>query len=107
MTALWRALKAEAANLRIVCDGVIVSARDDHFDPLLCAAANTQTWTKAARLVGEAMANSDAKALPTHYLYLEGRVAQLVKHGVLEARGDPGYLRRYGVRLAAAKSEIN
>lgn len=107
MAALWRALKAEAANLRIVCEGEIVSAPDDYFDQLLCAPADPQAWTKAMRLVMEAMANSDVMTASTHYLYLEGRVTQLVKHGVLEARGDPGYLRRYEVRLAAAKSEIN
>lgn len=105
MTTHWRALKAEAANLRIVRDGEIVSVSDDHFDTLLCAAATSQAWTKAMRLVGEAMAKSDAATASTHYLYLEGRVAQLVKRGVFEARGNPGVLRRYEVRLAAAKSD--
>ena len=105
MIRRWDALKAEGANLRVIDDGQIVSAPDDYFDSLILAVVNDR-WVKATRVVGEAMATSDPMTIPTHFMHFQYRVIELVRRGVLEARGDLHNWRASEVRLVA-KSEFN
>jgi hypothetical protein len=84
----WQDLRRENAALRVLEDGRLVSADEAHFDPLLLSFAQPH-WIKAHRIVGQAMAEGpDDTAMPVDSVYLNGRVAALVKAGKLEARGD-------------------
>jgi Protein of unknown function/Domain of unknown function (DUF1835) len=96
---IWGRLRAENAALRVLGSDGFVSALITFFDPILLSCA-TGNWQRAARLVGEALANELGDGLlQTGDLLLIARVRALVAAGHLESRGDLLDIHRGEVRL--------
>jgi uncharacterized protein DUF3658/uncharacterized protein DUF1835 len=92
---MWRKLRAENAPFRVVADQDLVSAPISFFDDLLLSCAGTR-WQKTARVIGAALAKSEASVGD---LVLLGRTRALVAAGSLEARGDLSAMRHSELRL--------
>jgi hypothetical protein len=99
----WSALRAENSLLRIVKDGVLQSAPSDYFDEFLLrrCSSNLTEWM---RVVGNAMIDAGDAGHSIDDLFLQWRLRDLVRRGVVAANGD---LPLYGeravtlIRLAA------
>jgi hypothetical protein len=99
---LWGKLRTENAPLRILDADTLVSAPLSFFDPLLLSCA-TPEWKKAARVVGEALADFfHTFILQTGDLVLCARVRALADTGYLEFRGDLFDIQNSEVRLPNA-----
>ena len=97
--SIWRRLRAEDAPLRVVNTDGLVSAPITFFDPLLLSCAQ-ESWQKAARVVGEALAKwSDDALFQAGDLILSARIIALVELGVLEGRGNLMNIQQSEVRL--------
>ena len=101
---IWGRLRAEDAPLRVVTADALVSAPMTFFDPLLLSCAKN-SWQKAARVVGEALAKwADDELSQVGELVRTARVFALVQLGLLEARGDliniqnPGAVTEFGMK---------
>ncbi len=98
----WLRLSAEERVLRVWKDGQLHSAAEDSFDQdIVQSVRDAQRrgngeFIKAARAVGEAMAN-----VPEHVgdAFIEYRVRQLIYEGILEIKGVPKAMRSYSIRL--------
>jgi hypothetical protein len=96
---LWGRLRAENAPLRVLSEGVLVSAPLSFFDPLLMSCAKPE-WQKAARVIGEALwESSTASVLQTGDLFLCARARALAGAGLLESRGDLFDIQNSELRL--------
>jgi len=60
----------------------------------------TYEWRKVARVIGTALTARRADLVDD--TYLAGRIAELVRRGSLEARGNPAEIHYAEVRLPAA-----
>ena len=99
--ALWTALRAEDAPLRIVGGGGLVSAPITVFDSLIKSSA-TRSWQKMARVLGEALVQSwDGDYHPVGDLVLRVRIRALAEAGDLEWRGDLFDMPNCEIRLPA------
>jgi hypothetical protein len=99
--ALWTALRAENAPLRIVGTGGLVSAPITIFDSLIKSSA-TNSWGKMARVLGEALVQSfEGDFHPVGDLVLAARIRALAEAGDLEWRGDLYEMRNCEIRLPA------
>lgn len=101
--ALWERLRSEDAPFRIVGPGgVLTSAGLEYFDPLLLSCA-TSEWRKAARVVGEALADGlDRNIHQAGDLALYACACRLAERGALEWRGDLASMMACEFRLPAS-----
>ncbi len=101
--ALWQRLRSEDAPFRVVGpDGVLASAGLDHFDPLLLSCM-TFEWRKAARVIGEALADAmDTNIAQAGDLVLYACACRLAERGALEWRGDLTSMAACEFRLPAS-----
>ena len=98
----WSRLKAEDAALRVVENGVLVSAPITHFDHALVGRASAE-WRKMALIVGTMLADElETGVRQTSDLVLAARLATLVEDGALEWRGDLSRMTACDVRLPPA-----
>ena len=96
---IWRRLRAENAPLRILVEGMLVSAPISFFDPLLLSQC-TRRWQKVAMVVGNALvASSGGSFAQTGDLVLAARVRALAASGRLESQGNLHNMRYSEVRL--------
>jgi hypothetical protein len=99
--ALWTALRAENAPLRIAGAGGLVSAPITIFDSLIKSSA-MNSWSKMARVLGEALVQSwEGDFQPVGELVLAARIRALAGAGDLEWRGDLHEMRNCEIRLPA------
>lgn len=80
----WRSLMDEGAVLRIVEEGVLQSARSDHYDDWLLRWCPSG-WTKWYRVVGDAMGHASQ---PISDLFLKWRLQELITLGAIECDGS-------------------
>ena len=97
----WSRLREENAPLRIVKDGILVSAPLTYFDTFLINQAATD-WEVAAKLIGRTM-NSlafdmDPPGRSPSDILLFGRVLALGEGGALDVTGPGPDMRNYKVR---------
>lgn len=85
--SLWQQLVAENAPLRIIKDGVLVSAPISHFDSRLIAQV-TSKWQNAWRVVGHTLVSGPDDLIEYGHTFVMGRMRALVKSGQLEVRGE-------------------
>lgn len=90
----WSALRAENSLLRIVKDGVLQSAPSDYLDQFLLRRCSNN-WTEWMRVVGNAMIDAGDAGHGIDDLFLQWRLRDLVRRGVIAANGD---LPLYGER---------
>ena len=83
----WNELQQEAALLRIVQDGTLVSAPVDHYDPVLLNHAPSE-WTDVARVVGSALGAAFDQQSYVNSDFLFSRVPHLVASGAFECEDD-------------------
>lgn len=83
----WNELQREAALLRIVEDGALVSAPVDHYDPVLLNHAPSE-WTDVARVVGSALGAAFDQQSYVNSDFLFSRVPHLVASGAFECEGE-------------------
>lgn len=99
--ALWTALRAENAPLRIVGTGGLVSAPITIFDSMIKSSA-TNSWSKMTRVLGEVLVQSwEGDFQPVGELVLAARIRALAEAGDLEWRGDLYEMRNCEIRLPA------
>jgi Protein of unknown function/Domain of unknown function (DUF1835) len=96
----WDRLMEEDAILRIVdANGQLVSVSEDYFDDWILRFVGGQ-WTKANRVVGEALGAYHRECRRTiGDLYLSRRLQLLAEASLVEVKGTLGALREYSVRL--------
>jgi hypothetical protein len=94
----WRSLKSENAPFRIVSESGLISAPIDCFDPMLLE-RSTAEWSRATRIVGEAMGHNSDSYYQVGDLMLLTRIVALVEQGKLLADGDPWDMRNCRLRL--------
>ena len=83
----WSELVEEGAMLRVVEDGALISAPLDHYDRFILAATPSD-WTKAVRVVGNALGATFDEQVRVNSDLLFSRLAALVRSGAIEAQGD-------------------
>jgi len=83
----WQELVEENAMLRVVERGALTSAPIDHFDQFILA-ATPPDWTKAVRVVGNALGATIDEQIHVSSDLLFSRLAALVRSGAIEAQGD-------------------
>lgn len=97
--ALWTALRAENAPIRIASTDGLVSAPITIFDSLIESSATT-SWSKMTRVLGEALIQSfEGGFQPVGELVLVARIRALAEAGDLEWRGDLYEMRNCEIRL--------
>jgi len=94
----WAKLRNENSALRVLDPHLeMFSAPISYFDEQLLSYA-TDTWKKAARIVGEVMGHR-LEVMEVSDLVLAPRLRALVKSGKLESQGDLSHIRYSEVRL--------
>jgi hypothetical protein len=83
----WSELMEENAMLRIVEDGALISAPIDHYDHFILGATPPK-WTRAVRVVGDAIGATFDEQVRVNSDMLFSRLAALVRSGAIEAQGD-------------------
>lgn len=102
--AEWRTLRNENASLRIVQDGILVSAPLDYFDKLILGFVSSE-WRPAMRVVGDAFYTIGVET--DHFiddLFTFSRLRALSRLGGVEWDGDISDRRGSKVRLVAGDS---
>jgi hypothetical protein len=94
--ATWRRLRIQNAPLRIVGTDGLTSASVSHFDELIVSHAPNE-WRRGAVLLGEIV----GLVMQTGDRFVWSRIAELVRDGRLEAKGDAAtaqdcWIRRSG-----------
>ncbi len=95
----WRRLQDEAAPMRVIENGELVSAPVDCFNAHLLATTSTE-WLHTARIVGRTLESLLANS--GHVvgdLFLMNRLLALVDAGILEWQDNGKDIRRCKVRL--------
>ena len=87
LASRWSKLVEENALLRIVDDGALVSAPIDHYDRFILDATPAD-WTRAVRVVGDALGATFDEQVRVNSDMLFSRLAALVRSGAIEAQGD-------------------
>jgi hypothetical protein len=101
----WEMLRHQNSPVRVLENGRLISVDASHFDALILSFAETR-WLKVARVLGHALAeSSDATTMQVGDTYLGGRIAALVRQGLLEAQGDTRNWRHSEVRLPANRAD--
>lgn len=96
---IWQRLCRENAPFRVVEDDAVISASIEVYDDMLLSCLTTD-WSRAARVIGEAMAKSlGDRCGQAGDLVLFGRLRKLIDAGKVDARGDLATLRASQVRL--------
>lgn len=84
----WRTLMDDGAILRVIDNGMLKSARPDHYDDWILKWCPS-VWTKWHRVVGDAMGHASQ---PIDDLFLRWRLQELIASGDIECDGKlPGW----------------
>ena len=87
----WRTLVDENALLRLVQDGELRSAPEDHFDPLLLRQCSAN-WVMSRRVIGDTMVGSWDCGHTPNDVFLFWRLRELIRAGRIESSaGLPVY----------------
>lgn len=95
---LWRRLRDENADFRLVSATGMDSAPVDIFDAALLAEIGDE-WRKAARVVGRVLVADLEGPIQVNDIALFGRLRALIAMKRIEAQGDPSEMRHLEVRL--------
>ena len=85
--SLWRQLLAENAPLRVIKDGVLVSAPISFFDSRLLSQV-TNRWQNVWKVVGQTLVTGPDDLIEYGDTFVMGRLRALVKSGQLEVQGE-------------------
>jgi hypothetical protein len=89
-TQNWARLRGENASLRIIENGILVSAPVTHFDARIVSFA-TPDWRSLSRILGPFCSTARAEGFG-ELRFILSRLAALVESGQLEGEGDVGTL---------------
>ena len=87
LSGRWAELQREAALLRVVRDGQLVSAPADHYDALILSSVRSE-WTPHVRVVANGMSAALDRQTWVSSEFLFSRLPHLVASGAIEADGD-------------------
>ncbi len=102
-TDLWRRLRNEGAELRVLTNDGLMSADEDYFDEAMLAFV-TLTYQPAARIVGNTLGHVDG--VREYYqgnsdMFYFSRLKELHRQGRIEWQGSFDSMREAAVRLAS------